>query len=157
MRLCFYCHQRITRDHNCPQKDKAKLQLIEYEDKDEEIDAEGDPDLAEEEQVIAECLQISLHPIQGTSGPQLMRIQGQVGKRPVHILVDNGATYDFLDYALAKKLGWKGKPDHLAKVEVAGGIRLKVYGVWKGFKWRMHGQDFVWDPRIMEIKTYDLV
>lgn len=155
-RLCFYCHQRFYRDHSCSQKEKLELQLIEYED-DEDEDLEGETEVVEDEQEIAECLYISLHAVQGDTGPSAIRIQGQVGKRQIQILVDNRATYDFLDFALAKKLGWKGNTDPVTEVEVAGGIHLNGYGVWKDFKWRMQGQEFQWDLRIMEIKSYDLV
>jgi hypothetical protein len=48
---------------------------------------------------------------QGLTGPQQLRLLGHVKKRPVHILVDPGATHNFINRPLAKSLG-------LAKTDV---------------------------------------
>lgn len=57
-----------------------------------------------------------------------MRIERSVGKIPMQILVDNGATYDSIDFALAKMLGWKGTDIPIAVTEIPRGGRLCVYG-----------------------------
>jgi hypothetical protein len=42
---------------------------------------------------------------QGFAGPQQLRVIGYVKRRPVHILVDPGATHNFINRPLAKALG----------------------------------------------------
>lgn len=34
---------------------------------------------------------------------------------------------------------------------------MKVYGVLKGVKWRMQGEEFEGDFQIMEVRTYAMV
>jgi len=41
------------------------------------------------------------------SGFHIMRINGHVGKKIVHIVIDSGSTHNFLDVNLAKRLGCK--------------------------------------------------
>jgi len=127
-----------------------QLQLIELDKEEVNIEEEAKSD--EEGSP-----HISLHAIEGMEGTTTMRIQGQVGRKMLQILIDNGSTHDFLDYALAKRLGWKANGDELSAVEVAGGKRSKVYGMWKNFKWRMQDEDFTSDLRVMELHTYDMV
>ena len=80
-----------------------------------------------------------------------------VGKRQQQVLIDNGSTHDFLDLSMAKKLGWKDFGGEFDAVQIAGGKSLKVYGCWKGFRWKMQGREFVCDVRVIELHTCDLV
>lgn len=48
---------------------------------------------------------ISLNALAGVTVYQTMRVKGLVGKHTIHILIDSGSTYNFLDVHTAKKLG----------------------------------------------------
>ena len=110
-----------------------QLQLIEYEadetgdDLELVEDTENLPDESPDDS--EECLQISLHAMQGCAGVVSMRIQGYVRRRRVQILIDNGASHGYLDYSLACRLGWKGDSNYEGEVEVVGGIKLKLFGI----------------------------
>ncbi|XP_042017791.1 uncharacterized protein LOC121765658 [Salvia splendens] len=69
---------------------------------------------------------ISIHAISGSSSCSFktIRITGRVGNRPLHILVDSGSTYNFLDLRLAKRLGLQLTPIRPVSVDVAVGNRL---------------------------------
>lgn len=86
-----------------------------------------------------------------------MRLTGYCGKRKLQILIDNGSAHNFLDYNVAKKLGWQPDRTNESWVEVVGGRKLKVHGIWRGFKWPMKGLEFTFNFRIVELHTYDLV
>lgn len=58
---------------------------------------------------------------------------------------------------MAKKLAWQYDCMRISWVEVAGEEKLKIYGMWKNFKWRMQGLESVFDFRILDLKTYDMV
>ena len=61
--LCFYCHKKFSKGHDCPQRYRMELQMIEYaEPEKEDVSVE---DLGQEEADVdnSECLQISLHAI----------------------------------------------------------------------------------------------
>ncbi|XP_028791570.1 uncharacterized protein LOC114747408 [Neltuma alba] len=151
--LCFYCHDKFSKDHKCPQRRRMLLHFIEYE----EAEVENDPDLelvAKDDEVTPT---ISLHAISGVDDADSMRLQGYVGRRPIQILIDNGSTHDFLDLTIAQKLGWKTDYVHNSHVQVAGGKMLKVHGLWRDFKWKMQGLDFTFDFRILDLHTYDMV
>ena len=91
----------------------------------------------------------SLLAIEGVERTTSMRIKGYVGWRTLQILIDNGSTHDFLDYDLAKRLCWKENGAELSSVELVGVKRLKAYGMWKNFKWKMQCEDFTFDLRMM--------
>ncbi|XP_054814737.1 uncharacterized protein LOC129315194 [Prosopis cineraria] len=152
--LCFYCHENFSRDHRCPQRQRLQLHFIEVNDVPEEVTQSE-----EEGEVEGEDTQpfISLHAMEGVDDGSSMRLIGYFGKRKLHILIDSGSTHDFLDFNVAKRLGWQADGTKEEWVEVAGGRRLKVHGIWEGFKWRMQGLEFSFDFRILELHTYDLI
>nr|GFA38204.1 putative nucleotidyltransferase, ribonuclease H [Tanacetum cinerariifolium] len=62
---------------------------------------EGDEIMAVQE----ESPQISLNALNGSNSFQTTRITRKIGKHEVHILVDCGATHNFLDVNVAKQVG----------------------------------------------------
>lgn len=58
---------------------------------------------------------------------------------------------------MAKKLGWKDFGGEFGFVQVTTDRKLKVYGCWQKFIWKMQGREFVCDVRAIELHTYDLV
>ena len=76
---------------------------------------------------------ISLHAICGNDSADAMRVIGVVWKWEIQVLIDNGSSHDFLDFKLARKLGWKAGNEIFPTVQVAGGKSLNVHGICKGF------------------------
>ncbi|KAK4276253.1 hypothetical protein QN277_019221 [Acacia crassicarpa] len=151
--LCFYCHEQFSRNHSCPQRHRMRLQFMELVEESETSPiVEVAPDMEDEYAPL-----ISLHAINGVNTNDSMRIQGNVGKKVIQVLIDNGSTHDFMDYDFAVKMGWKNTEPPLAAVQVAGGQKLQVFGVWHGFRWKMQGLDFVCDIRIIKLNTFDIV
>nr|GEZ81564.1 reverse transcriptase [Tanacetum cinerariifolium] len=82
-----------------------------------------------------ESPQISLNALNGSNSFQTTRITRKIGKHEVHILVDCGATHNFLDVNVAKQVGCKIKSICLLVVNVGGWMILVSDAVWKNFEW----------------------
>ena len=61
--------------------------------------------------------QISINAMSGNSGFQAMRVNGYIGNKILHIVVDSRSTHNFLDEQLARRLGCRLEP--IAKHSVA--------------------------------------
>jgi len=94
--------------------------------------------------------------INGASGFHTMRINGHLGKKTIHILIESGSTYNFLDVNLAKKLGRKMEPIALQAVTIADGNQLQCQYICKNFAWQMHGTDFTSDVLLIPLGGCDL-
>ena len=68
--------------------------------------------------------QLSINAMSGCPGFNTMRVNGHVGKKTIHILLDSGSTHNFLDEQLAKKLGYRLDPIPTQSVAIAGGTTL---------------------------------
>ncbi|GER50518.1 ty3-gypsy retrotransposon protein [Striga asiatica] len=105
--LCFCCKQPYNPMHDCPQKSLRALIAAE----DENTDVMSDFGLEESQQLQAEINEAQLHfldlpltAIGGIDGPRTMKFSGHVYGEPVTIMVDSGASHNFISTKLAQKI-----------------------------------------------------
>lgn len=149
--LCFGCDEKYYRGHVCKRK---QLFMMEVEEDDETFE-EAQQDLPADE--TQEEFQISVHALSGVQSYRTMRLQGQVKKNVVEILIDSGSTHNFLDPQFAKRTGTKIYPTSPMTVIVADGTKLTSKAMVKDFHWAMHGTDFSSDLRLLPLGGCDMV
>lgn len=104
-----------------------------------------------------EEFQISVHALSGVQLYRTMRLQGQIKKNMVEILVDSGSTHNFLDPVFAKRTGTMIHPTSPMTVIVAYGTKLISKAMVKNFHWVMNGTDFHTDLRLLPLGGCDMV
>ncbi|GKD40197.1 reverse transcriptase, partial [Tanacetum coccineum] len=112
------------------------------------------------ELLLSECYvspQISLNAISGVPTYNTMRMKAMVTKHLLHLLMDTGSTYNFLDLFTAKKLGCKLTKTYPLQVTVAGENKMisqyKVYD----FKWSIQGYQFKTDVMLLPLGGGEMV
>ena len=100
---------------------------------------------------------ISMNAICGNTGSQTMRVNGHVGKKTLHILIDSGSTHNFLDETYAKQLGCKLEPLAMQPVTIADGNQLHCHYMCKNFSWWLHGVEFISDVYLLSLGSCDLI
>lgn len=90
-------------------------------------------------------------------GCRIMRVTVQLGKKPVHVLIDSGSAHNFLDVHMAKKLGCKMVSVGLMKVDVVNGDNIACVAMTKGLEWSLQGTKFVTDVLILPLGSCDMV
>ena len=133
--LCYYCDEPFDKGHKCGSK-TTQLFLVkvpgeEGEESDEIHEFAGEIDFASEELEP----QVSMNAMNGATGFHTMRINGHMGKKTLHILIDSGSTHNFLDVNLAKRLGCKIDPIAMQAITIADGNQLHCQYVCKRFTW----------------------
>ena len=61
----------------------------------------------------------------GNSVFNAIRINGHIGKKTLHILIELGSTYNFLDEQIERKLGCKLEPITKQCVAIANGNSMQ--------------------------------
>lgn len=101
--LCFNCDEKYGNGHVC----KMKLYMLSgegeerennNEDMSEEV-GEGDTEVTEED-----C-HISIQAISGGMSHSTIKVKGEIKKQTITILIDSGATHNFIDPTTLNKLG----------------------------------------------------
>lgn len=103
--LCFKCDERYHPGHQCRRKEFRVLIIGE-----DGIEGEFDEEewgCAEEDtiQEITELAELSLNSAVGISSPRTIKLKGMVKQEETLVLIDSGASHNFISEGLVKKLG----------------------------------------------------
>lgn len=103
--LCFKCDEKLTVRHRCSRKELCVLMVckereieIEYEEGDKETEADVHA------LVMEHFLEHSLRSIIRVLTPGAMKIKGQISDREIMILIDCGATHNFISEGMLAEL-----------------------------------------------------
>ncbi|CAN0838579.1 hypothetical protein LINGRAHAP2_LOCUS2229 [Linum grandiflorum] len=111
--LCFNCDEQFGPGHKC--KKLFYIEMVENLEDGEPLDREGTE---------AGLMAISLHAISAEDNPKTMRLLGTIKGRRVAMLVDSGATHNFMDCRTARSLALASESGTGFEVRVANGDRI---------------------------------
>lgn len=86
-----------------------------------------------------------------------MKIQGNVKKKLIVILIDSGSTHNFINQEVVKRTGIETAETDPLHVSVADGTKMVSIAICKGFNWEMQGTIFQADMRVLQLKGCDMV
>ncbi|GKC96712.1 reverse transcriptase [Tanacetum coccineum] len=132
--LCFYYDQKYAPDES---------------DSDQDIVYNVEEDIIQPH--------ISLNALAGITTFHTMRINGRVGKVSIHILVDSGSTYNFMDVNCAKRIRCRIKKTYPLQVDVPGGNKMVSAFECKDFIWSLQGMEFKSDVVLLHLGGCEMV
>ncbi|KAJ1416998.1 Retrotransposon gag domain [Sesbania bispinosa] len=140
--LCFKCGEKWGREHICKLR-HYQLVLVEGQEDGEPAETEEDGDPAETEEPILELenktLQLSLKSKEGLTSRKSFKIKGTIGGREVLILIDSGATGNFISQPLVAELQLQVTKTPEYTVEMGNGQKEKNKGICKAVQIEMQG------------------
>lgn len=126
--LCFKCDERFHRNHVCPRMELTVLIIM--EDGSEVECLEEPSEVTDEEHVMAlQVAELSINSVVGLSSPRTMKIRGSIQDTKVVVLIDSGATHNFISERLASQLGLETDESRQYGVSVARGVTILGKGV----------------------------
>eukprot|EP00253_Pinus_taeda_P028179 PITA_28179 len=126
--LCYSCDSKYTKGHKCAEK---KLFYIDYEEEEEkEQEGSKEEDILQEQSLDKEEMNppISCNASARITTPQTIKIEGQIKKKKVRVLIDSGSTHNFIHCKVAKELNCFLYPAPECEVMVANGGTINCSG-----------------------------
>lgn len=155
--LCFKCGGPFHPKHQCPDR-QLRLMITEEEDVDEGevqvMSVEGD-----EEEEDGELSLMSLHGrvVPQTSSCRTMKLKGEVQGVPILLLVDSGATHNFISHKLVKAMGWCVDPTTSLQIKLGDGFKAKTQGECKEVLVKMGEMQVAIDAMVFDLDGIDIV
>ncbi|XP_031271166.1 uncharacterized protein LOC116129586 [Pistacia vera] len=102
--ICFKCDGKYSIGHKCGEK---QFQILLIDEKEEE-----DPDPSVGEEIIEtetekpqENVELSLSSVVGIQGPKTMKLKGRIQGKEWIVLIDSGASHNFISSKVVEQLG----------------------------------------------------
>ncbi|XP_062100900.1 uncharacterized protein LOC133806828 [Humulus lupulus] len=157
--VCFKCDGRWTRGHECSQ---AEVQVILIQD-DAMEDSATDPlgaalgvtESAGDAE--AQLVEVSLNAVVGLTSPKTMKILGSILGHEVVVLVDSGATHNFITTELAQKLALPVSETETYGAQMGSGNAVKGAGVCRSVHLQLQGIEIVEDFPPLQLGSTDVI
>ncbi|TYK19856.1 ty3-gypsy retrotransposon protein [Cucumis melo var. makuwa] len=105
--LCFRCNEKYSADHKCKMKEQRELRMFVVTKGKEEyeiVEEEKELGRIEVNEDITTVVELSINSVVGLNDSGTMKVRGKLLGEEVIILIDCGATHNFVSKKLVKKL-----------------------------------------------------
>ena len=127
--LCFQCNDKFTPGHRC-KKDLRVHIVMHKSDEESDADSENLSDASGDEDPLNSDTQVALALISyksalGRTSKKSLKVHGRINEQDVEVLIDTGATDNFIRYDLADQLGLSMKKGSPYDIRIRGQKRCR--------------------------------
>ena len=154
--LCYQCDEKYSWNHKCQ---KAELVVMMVLEDGTEIDVSNCSVELEEEETTesVEMAEISLNSLVGISSPCTIKLQGTVKNKEVVVLIDSGASHNFISKAVVEELKLATDTTRGYNVLTAGGITIRGDGLCDDLELKLQGCTIVSSFLPLELGSADVI
>lgn len=154
----FRCEGKFGPGHVCKNK-TLNLLLVAEEEIEELKGAELLDDQSQPENIAdgPESAVLCLSSLVGFCPPNAMKVKGRIKKQEVVVLIDSGASHNFISEKFLTESGLTRTPTHEFSVQMGNGDEVKNMGVCKGVHLQLDGLDVVADFYPLVLGSTDVI
>ncbi|XP_050915219.1 uncharacterized protein LOC127130207 [Lathyrus oleraceus] len=158
--LCFRCSERWDPLHQCATKQLRLIILGDDEIVNDEgeivvLEAESEEDLTQEE---LECKTMGLFGVStNLNQVRTMKLEGCLHGASILVLIDSGATHNFISPKVVETLGLPMVPSNPLGVKLGDGHRVLPRGRCNGIQLNMGAVQICFDAYVLELGGVDLI
>lgn len=154
--LCYFCDEKFTFNHQCPNRQFLFFQLDETSMDDVNSPLDTGQQFIEEETVV-DNHHLSLNALKGGKSVGTIRFLEFIGKLSVTVLIDGGSSDNFMQPRIAKFLKLLVEPALSFKVMVGNGNYVAAEGMVQNWIIQAQGNMFQLPVYLLSISGVDLI
>lgn len=108
-------------------------------------------------EIVAEVMELSLYSFFGRSAPKTTKLWGSIGKTKVLVMIDSGATHNFISPTVVMQTRLSQENNSPMKIKVGTGIVVTGSGVCKQVPLRVQSVDLTNDFIVLEPGGVDII
>ncbi|PNX93254.1 Ty3/gypsy retrotransposon protein, partial [Trifolium pratense] len=156
--LCFRCGGTNHLKNQCPER-HLKVLIVDDEEEDSEgkllaVEVEDEEEEVQGEMSLMNFCQLSNT---GRSMPQVIKLQGTIQEVPVVILVDSGASHNFISQNLVHKMNLTVNDDAALNIKLGDGFCSKTKGTCSNLEIDIKGLKVTVDVQLFELGCVDVI
>jgi hypothetical protein len=160
--LCFTCKEPWNPTHKCMGRGQVHyIEVTSDNEEEEEIDQiqnmEAETIETEEEQITGQDSMATLASISGVPKYNTFRMRGVLQGQRVSVLIDGGASHNFIDSTLLKRRHIPTVEFEGFKVEVAGGGTMPCDRYIPGMKLTLGRHELIQDVYVMDLPDTNII
>lgn len=156
--ICFRCGANgWTRAHKCPNKELRIITVVNGL----EMEVIDEVDNEEEETIVYTPAQqlaiLSLNSFLGIHSPKTTKLYGKINKTNVIVMLDSGASHNFITPDTVQRLKLKVCADPSLDILLGNGVTVKGAGVCKSVTFSLADTEFISDFIALELGMVDVI
>lgn len=155
---CRHCGERFYAGHRCKAFQKFKCMDVEEEsDPEEEPEEEQEETKGQQTQQNQELQVLSLQSMVGITSKKTLKVIGQIGSEKVVVLIDSGASCNFIAKKFVEEKGLPVQPTQEFGVSIGDGRVLSGQGKCSGVELSIQGVKIDEEYLVFELGKIDVV
>uniref|UniRef100_A0A1J3DC48 Uncharacterized protein n=1 Tax=Noccaea caerulescens TaxID=107243 RepID=A0A1J3DC48_NOCCA len=154
--LCYKCPEKWSRGHQCHNMMLQVFTVINEEEV--EISDEDWMDGFEEMiETSPELMELSLFSFLGMDSPSVTKLWGEIGGTKVIVMIDSGATHNFIDPFVLGKTHLTPARNRSLEILLGTDITINGYGVCKDVSVVLQSHEFVMNFVVLELGNAEII
>ncbi|XP_078447009.1 uncharacterized protein LOC144715877 [Wolffia australiana] len=157
--LCYNCNEKFGPGHRC--KKTLQILIVSEEDRDKSdpdtdaiVDIEAN-DIPPEAQLLS--AHVSLNSMLGWTNPRSIKLKGELRGREITVLIDSGASHNFLSTAIVEEFHFRSDTSVLFEVTLGNGESSKGQGLCVGVQYNLQGIEMTSDFLPFKLGGIDMI
>ncbi|KAH9656946.1 hypothetical protein KPL70_022865 [Citrus sinensis] len=158
--LCYKCDEKFSLGHRCRKRELQVVLLQEYEaeayameDVGRESELESKPTEGAENQVV----EVSLNSVVGLTSPKTLKLAGEINNQKVVVLIDSGASHNFISNELVSILKLPITNTKPYGVILGTGSATKAQGICRGVGLILQGVETIADFLPLDLGSTEII
>ncbi|XP_056842618.1 uncharacterized protein LOC130495232 [Raphanus sativus] len=157
-KICFKCKAPWSPAHRdvCPQKEFRVLTIINGLEL-EVVDLRDEIDDQPQDTNPQTLYTLSLNSYLGMESPRTTKMRGLIQNKEVIVMLDSGASHNFISPEVVNKLQLKVSADSSLNVLLGNGVTVNALGVCQAVPFQLHQTNFISDFISLELGNVDVI